>query len=264
MILRQAVDGLASLLFPAPCRICGEMLVHASTIPVCEKCLGSFEKLGGPGCDLCGRPFASEAALGAQRPLCHLCRLGTYGFDRARSFSAYTDPMHRAILMLKYEDVSSLGGWFAARLEEVLKVESLEFHPELVVVVPLDEHRLRERGYNQAERIAKPLAWKLGVKMDSKALKRQKPRPEKLMLSRSERWKAARGAFVATEGRRFDKKKILLIDDVFTTGATLDACARALRQAGAAEVFGLTVARAIPDRGVSRDGGNARVAPRVQ
>jgi competence protein ComFC len=213
--------------------------------------------LGGPGCNLCGRPFASEAALGAQRPLCHLCRLATYGFDRARSFSAYTDPMHRAILLLKYEDVSPLGGWFAARLEEVLKVEAPEFYPGLVVTVPLDEHRLRERGYNQAERIAKPLARKLGVELDAKALKRRRPRPEKLLLSRRERWNAARGAFVASEGRRFDKKKILLIDDVFTTGATLDACARALRRAGAAEVFGLTVARALPDQGVSPDGGKA-------
>ena len=106
--------------------------------------------------------------------------------------------------------------------------------------------RLRERGYNQADLIARPLARRLGVKLRPDVLVRTRPRPPQLVLSRTERWKSVRGAYATREGVRVDKLRVLLVDDVMTTGATLDSCARALRKAGAAEVFGLTVARLVP------------------
>ena len=117
---------------------------------------------------------------------------------------------------------------------------------DLVVPVPLHPDRRRERGYNQAELIARPLARRLSLKLESRLLVRTKPRPPRLVLSRSEHWKSARGAYATREGARVDKLRILLVDDVLTTGATLDACSRALKKAGAASVVGLTVARVVP------------------
>jgi ComF family protein len=116
----------------------------------------------------------------------------------------------------------------------------------VLVPVPLDAARLRERGYNQAELIARPLARLLGIPFRSYLLVRTKPRPDKIRLTRRERWETVRGAYATHQSAQVDKLRVLLVDDVFTTGATLDACSRALRQAGAVRVVGLTVARALP------------------
>jgi ComF family protein len=246
---REALDALASLVFPAPCRICEATLTTASRIPVCSTCLSSLQPLAGAGCQKCGRPFVSDvaAASTAAQPLCHLCRRDVYHFDLARSFAVYNDAMVRAIVLLKYHAVTPLGGWFAARLAEVVARNPKAFAADVVVPVPLHASRLRERGYNQAELIARPLARRLGLPLRAVLLVRTKPRPDKLKLTRKERWQTVRGAYAMRADSTIDKVRVLLVDDVFTTGATLDACARVLRQAGASRVVALTVARVAPD-----------------
>jgi ComF family protein len=242
--LKSALGALASVVFPAPCRICDRALTNASRIPICDSCLSSFEPVAEPMCALCGRPFASEIAAEAIQPLCRLCRLQYYAFDGARSFAIYDDTLFEAMALLKYEQVSRLGDWFSGKLAEVVRRQATEWRVNAVIPVPLHAARRRERGYNQAELIARPLARGLGLRLESRVLQRLKPRPPQLVLSRTERWQSVRGAYAAREKARVDNLRILLIDDVMTTGATLDACARALKKAGAAAVFGLTVGRA--------------------
>jgi ComF family protein len=198
--------------------------------------------LTGPSCAGCGRPFESDlAALGAE-PLCLACRKGMYAFDRARSYAKYSDNVIKAITLLKYEKLTRLGNWFASRLEEKIRSEPEIFAIDLVVPVPLHHARQRERGYNQAEVIARPLARTLGLPL-RRILVRKKPRPPKLLLSRRERWESVRGAFATRPGANVDNLRVLLLDDVCTTGATLDSCSRTLKLAGAKSVVGLTVAR---------------------
>jgi ComF family protein len=242
--LKDALGAVASVVFPAPCRICGLALTNASRIPICEDCLSSFEPVAEPMCVCCGRPFASGVAAQAAKPLCRLCRLQYYGFDGARSFAIYDDALFEAIVLLKYEQVSRLGNWFAGKLAEVARLQAAEWRANVVVSVPLHAERRRERGYNQAELIARPLARRLGLRFESRLLARVKPRPPQLVLSRSERWQAVRGAYAAHDRAGIENLRVLLIDDVMTTGATLDACARVLKKAGAEAVFGLTVGRA--------------------
>jgi competence protein ComFC len=112
------------------------------------------------------------------------------------------------------------------------------------VPVPLDRQRERERGYNQAALISKPLAKRLRLPHKTLLLMRTKARPDKRILTLEERWESVRGAFATRQGSQVDNLGILLIDHVLTTEATLDACARALREAGAKSVVGFTVARA--------------------
>lgn len=245
MILRDTLDALASVLFPAPCRICGRVLTTASPLPVCHECLAALAPFRGPCCAVCGRPFVSQAATDASVPLCFACRRGTYAFNVARSYGEYNDEMSRAVGLLKYERLTRLGGWFAARLEEKIQTEPEIFAADVAVPVPLHPARQRERGYNQAELIARPLARKLKLPLGAYLLVRTRPRPPRLLLSRRERWQTVRGAYEIRKGTRVDNLRVLLIDDVFTTGATLDACARALKSAGAKSVAGLTVARVI-------------------
>ncbi len=242
---RSIIDAVVSVMFPAPCWICGAVLTRAGMLPICEGCFQALRPLNGPVCACCGRPFASEVALDAQMPKCFACRRDVYAFECARSFGPYTDHMVRAISLMKYERLTQLGRWFAQRLHSIARENAALSDVDVVVPVPLHPGRLRERGYNQAELIAKPLARWMQLPLGPYLLMRTKPRPSRLLLSRRERWLTVRGAYEIRKGTRVDNLRILLIDDVFTTGATLDACSRALKRAGAKSVVGLTVARAI-------------------
>jgi competence protein ComFC len=246
--LRGMREALASLVFPAPCRIRARMLDTGNRIPFCRACIAALRQtLPEPQCARCGRPIVSSAVTqGAAPPQCHLCRLGAYDFDFVRSFGAYSPSMARAIPMLKYGEITPLGGWFAKQLAKAAEGRLEEFAADVVVPVPLHPSRLRERGYNQAELIARPLARLLGIPFRSYLLVRTRPRPDKVRLTRRERWDTVRGAYAMHHGAKVDKIRVLLVDDVFTTGATLDACSGALRGGGAVRVAGMTVARALP------------------
>lgn len=161
-----------------------------------------------------------------------------------------------AILLLKWERMDPLGRWFAKGLAEMARREGETLVADVVVPVPLHRDRERERGYNQAGLISKPLARKLGLPHKAVLLMRTRPRPNKLVLSLEERWESVRGAFATRPGSQVDNKRVLLVDDVMTTGATLDACARALLDSGAKSVLGLTVARAARNPLPAPDSGN--------
>jgi competence protein ComFC len=238
----EAADALVSLFFPAGCRICDALLIRASRVPICEECTASFEAAPGRICEICGQPQPALYVAEGEQAVCRTCQMKTYAFERARSFGLYEDKLVRAILLLKWERIEPLGAWFGAKLANVAKKEA--FTADFVVPVPLHRKREKERGYNQAALISKPLARKLGLPHRELLLMRTRPRPDKEVLSLEERWESVRGAFATRPGSQVDNKRVLLVDDVMTTGATLDACARALLDGGAKAVVGLTVARA--------------------
>ena len=241
----QASDALVSVFFPSGCRICDNLLTSASRVPLCEECLSSFERVAGTLCEICGRPLPGWKEEPEQPLFCPACQDRTYAFDRARSFALYENAIVRAILLLKFEQIEPLGTWFADRLAEVVNSEANRLAADVVVPVPLHRERERERGYNQAALLSKPLAKRLRLPHKAVLLVRTRARPDKQVLSLEERWESVRGAFATRPGSQVDNLRVLLVDDVLTTGATLDACARALREAGAKSVIGLTVGRAI-------------------
>jgi len=243
--MTTAGDALASVFFPAGCRICERLLVGASRVPVCEECLGSFEARPQRKCEICGQELPSFEAAAPEGLICPACQMQTYAFARARSFGVYEGALVRAILLLKFEEVTPLGEWFAEKLAGMVRREGELLAADVVVPVPLHRERERERGYNQATVLAKPLAKRLRLPFKAVLLLRTRPRPDKQVLSLEERWASVRGAFATRPGSQVDKLRVLLVDDVMTTGATLDACARALLKSGAKSVVGLTVARAV-------------------
>jgi competence protein ComFC len=253
--LAEAGDAVVSVFFPAGCRICDSLLVRASRVPFCEECLGSFAAPRAKSCEVCGQAIVSMAPNEEGGLVCRVCQQKTYAFERARSYGIYDGRLVRAILLLKWERMDPLGAWFAERLAEIVLRESGKLAADVVVPVPLHRDRERERGYNQAGLISKPLARRLGLPHKAVLLMRTRPRPNKQVLSLEERWESVRGAFATRPGSQVDKKRVLLVDDVMTTGATLDACARALLESGAKSVLGLTVARAARNPLPTPDGG---------
>jgi ComF family protein len=238
-------DALVSVFFPAGCRICDRLLTGASRVPICGDCLSSFVLAQGIACEICGRPLAAWTPKPERTLLCPACVDKTFAFDRARSFAMYDGALVDAILLLKLEQIAPLGTWFAERLAEVVRSEGNAMAADVVVPVPLHRHRERERGYNQAALLSRPLAKCLHLPHKAVLLVRTRARPGKRILTLEERWESVRGAFATRPGSQVDNLRVLLVDDVLTTGATLDACARALRDAGAKSVLGLTVARAV-------------------
>jgi len=242
--LSAAGDALSSVFLPASCRICETLLVRASRVPICEECLASFTAMPGTICDICGQPLESFQPATGELLHCPSCKPPTLAFACARCLTIYQDGVVSAILTLKYERMEPLAKWFAARLATAVRREGERFQADIVVPVPLHPVRERERGHNQAALLAKPLARALGLPYRPVLLQRIRERPRKTVLSIEERWEAVRGAFTTRPGSQVDKLRVLLVDDVLTTGATLDACARALLAGGAQSVVGLTVARA--------------------
>jgi len=249
--MAEAGDALASVFMPAGCRLCEELLGRATRLPICDQCLASFPRIGGNICQVCGLPIESqftkdtdsEPALNFD-PLCATCRLQGFRFDLARSAFRYEDALVRAIVLLKFEEIDPLADWFANQLVQLARHNGSN-EVDVVVPVPLHKVRRKERGFNQAELLSKRVAKRLKLPQQGILLVRKHPRPAKHLLTERERWEAVRGAFATLPGSQVDNKRVLLVDDVMTTGATLDACAKALRDAGATGVSCFTVARAV-------------------
>jgi ComF family protein len=253
-VLAETSDALVSVFFPGGCRLCERMLTRASRLPICEECLGAFPALPTRVCAICGSPALAATTLphgaatldappATDRRTCLDCEERTYHFECARSYAAYRGAIMRAIVLLKFERIEPLAAHFGDRLASVARRDALT--ADIVVPVPLHRTRERERGFNQAELIAREVAKRLKLRLKPILLKRTKARPDKHLLSNEERWRIVRGAFATRPGSQVDNKRVLLVDDVMTTGATLDACAGALLQAGAKSVVGLTVARTV-------------------
>jgi competence protein ComFC len=238
-------DAIVSVFFPGGCRLCERLLTRASRLPICEDCLEAFAALPARVCGKCGSPSVPETMAEATGDglVCGECIRRTFAFETARSYAEYRGGMARAIVLLKFERIEPLARYFAERVVEVAEREALSGN--IVVPVPLHRERQRERGYNQADLISRQVAKRMGLPHKPMLLMRTKARPDKHILSHAERWRAVRGAFATRPGSQVDNKRVLLLDDVVTTGATLDACAKALLKAGAKSVVGLTVARAV-------------------
>jgi ComF family protein len=246
--LKELRAALLSVFLPGGCRICDHLLTEPTRIPVCNNCLPSFKPIVGKVCSLCGRPVEGgidNTEDDTQNFVCPIClteKREAFAFDRVKNWALYEGAMVLAILLLKFENIEPLGALFARFLWEIAVQGGPAFEAD--VVVPR-WHRERERGYNQAALIAKPLAKRLSLPCKSVLLTRIRPRPNKHLLTLEERWESVRGAFATRPGSQVDNLRVLLVDDVMTTGATLDSCARTLRDAGAKTVTALTVARAV-------------------
>jgi ComF family protein len=243
-ILRAAPRALFSLLFPDDCRICERPLREISRIPVCRKCLGEPAPLHAEFfCRSCRAPFQNGFPLDSEGR-CGLCRSGLRGFDAAYCFGAYEGTLRELIHLYKYGGVRTLADPLSRLLESALAEDE---QWDLITCVPLHWRRRWKRRFNQSELLARRLARRRGIPFAA-LLRRVRATPSQAGLSSAKRRDNVGSAFACrlqpARREQLAGKRVLLIDDVMTTGATAAACARTLKKAGAGYVGVLTVARA--------------------
>ena len=232
---------LLHAVFPMHCRTCDRALDDDPIPFFCQRCWNDITPIRSPGCHRCAYPFPSPHAL---RPgyVCGSCRKRPPAYDRAWTPYAYQSPLKEAIGLLKYRGKTQLAPALARLIARTTPAPT---NIDVVVAVPLHPDRLREREFNQALLLAYHLGkqWNFPVLTD--VLRRTKPTPPQTSLTRRERLRNLRKCFAVAAPSAIEGKTALLVDDVFTTGTTVNECAKALRKAGAQAVYVQTLARMV-------------------
>jgi ComF family protein len=237
--MRSLADALLAVLLAPRCAACAVLLDRPTLGPVCPACWHSILPLTPPLCDVCGDPLPSWRVVSLPLARCARCRRLSRSIDRSRAIGAYDGALRSIVHALKYDGRRSLakplGALMQTRGADVLA------DADLAVPVPLHASRRRERGFNQAEDLARHVGLPIVV-----ALRRIRRTPPQADLPAGKRHGNVKGAFAPVRDcRSVSGRIVVLIDDVSTTGATLDACARVLKESGAREVRALTAARVV-------------------
>jgi ComF family protein len=258
-VLRSPIDSLSCVLFPSSCALCGDSLLRLGRVPVCDLCWKGLPPQSGSLCLCCGEDLGpasfSTPRLASDDPrfaadlLCHLCRQAPPAFLKAVAYGVYQGHLRSLVHLLKYDGMRPVARRLGKLLAESL--EPSEPQPMLVVPVPLHKAKLRQRGFNHATLLAQSAIAELrrrdrrwALQLAPGMLERKRATPSQAGLSAPQRRRNLRGAFSAPRPAQLAGRHVLVIDDVYTTGATARACSRVLIDAGAASVRVATVARA--------------------
>lgn len=233
-------DDILDFVYPQYCSICKKHLKREEK-DVCETCWDSLASLPAPFCPYCKSFFENGDTK------CSFCNsLGRFADDHkilmVRSLGRFDDYYRSLIHRFKYEKRIPVGKRLAQRLGESVNGDSNFLNSDLLIPVPLHKSRYRERGFNQSEILAEGISKVTGVSVLRNVLKRKKKTRDQTELSPQQREENVRGAFTVTQPEMIKGKRIILIDDVITTGATLNECARMLKQVGAEKTLAMTIA----------------------
>lgn len=230
---------LIEFLFPPACPLCDTPVsLHGE---LCATCWTSFNWISNPKCTKCGYPFPADLDLG-ETPLCPVCASGKNELDWIRSACVYDEASRFAMLPFKHSGRIKYAHFMSRAM--IWALCDIDIDADIVMPVPLASRRLFKRGYNQAALLARPIACALGVPMDFDSVRR-KYRPDMGHKNARQRIENIRGVFSVVQPDRICGRKILLVDDVMTTGATFAEMRRVLMRAGAVAVYGVTFCRVV-------------------
>lgn len=240
--MKEILTGIADLIFPPRCITCGVVLKEHGPLPFCPHCTTGIHFIHSPLCPRCGIPFPITEG---EDHLCGECLVTRRPYAVARAVGLYDETLLTAIHLFKYRGRIGIGkalgnimADFAGGMWD-MNVFSV------IMPVPLHRKRLRERGFNQAVILARQIAKRFSLPIDFLTLKRTVFTEPQVGMGREDRSANVRGAFTVRKPERTAGKRILLVDDVYTTGSTLIECARTLLNAGADSVAVLTLAKAV-------------------
>ncbi len=222
---------LAELLYPHRCPFCDETEPNE----LCDRCSEKLEWVQEPRCCKCGKPIPDE-----QQEYCFDCKKRKKSFEEGRSLWVHKPPVSDALYRFKYKNQRCYGSYFAKSLWERYAEEMQRWKPDVIIPVPVHRKRYRKRGYNQASVIAKQLSRISQIPLDENVVIRVEDTKPSKELDPAERTENLRRAFVIDEQIK-KYKRVLLLDDIYTTGATIDTISRKMHKKGVERVYFLTI-----------------------
>ena len=238
--IKTWTDAGLHFVYPEHCRLCGENRATQAEGYVCAWCRETARFIDPPFCERCGLPFQGAITTSFE---CGNCKDLKLHFHSARSAVKASEKVLEVIHRYKYHRALWFEPFLAGLLIERAKPELMKESWDMIVPIPLYSAKLREREFNQAERLGACLGSATGIPMETDLVRRVLPTRTQTLLTREERLANVRKAFAVADGTDLAGRNIILVDDVLTTGATTSACAKVLRQAGAGKVCVWTVAR---------------------
>lgn len=229
--IKAAGNRLLSLLYPHTCPFCGALTKES----VCSECAVRIRPVAEPRCKKCGKPVNSE-----RQEYCYDCTSTRHSYDRGFGLWLHQGQVKKSIYHFKYDNHRIYSQFYAEQLAENYGTVIRQWNIDLIIPIPLYKKRRRQRGYNQAELVAKKLGQMLSVPVDSKSLKRIRNTAPQKKMEMKKRKSNLLHAF-AVKKEFIPVSNVLLIDDIYTTGNTVSSAASALKLAGVQKVYFLTI-----------------------
>jgi len=252
-VLTRPLSVLADLLWPPACAACGGAIEAGDRAWLCAACEAEIALIDGPACRRCGLPLG-PFTVDHEGRWCAECHRRPLVFKRTAAAGEYTGALAHAVKRYKFTPraaAAGLAGPLARVLAERIRAEDdpvLAGEIDFIAPVPLHPRRRRERGFDQAEHLARALGRELSLPVEPRTLRRTVYTSQQVWKSKAARDDNVKDAFRVRGPGRIEGRTVLLVDDVMTTGATASACARALREAGARETRVAVVARTVRGR----------------
>lgn len=237
MTVKKIMDNIYDYIYPPRCPVCDGVLFDKDMPErpmVCSGCMGKIRFISQPTCMRCGKPMDGE-----MEELCHDCANKKFDYQRGVAAFCYSKEMKRSMYGFKYNNRREYGKYYAKMIYEANGNVIQSWNADVLIPVPLHPKRQRKRGYNQALVLAKCLNEYLGIPVDEGALSRIKNTVPQKELATKERNNNIEKAF-QTGANVIKYRKVILVDDIYTTGATINECAKVLRASGVDEVYFIT------------------------
>ena len=223
-------NRIKTLFYPPICPLCEEVLSGGKT-RICDRCRSKITYLTEPTCLRCGKEIDD-----AEREYCEDCKTKPKSYVKGFPAMRYREPVKRGIVNFKYHNKKTYAESFAYEIIKTHGRDIKKISPEVLIPVPVHKNKLEQRGYNQAEALAGSLGRYLDIPVDASILKRTVTTTPQKPLDKEERQKNLERAFISDQ-KQVQYKKVMLVDDIYTTGSTIEACTKVLKACGVKEVY---------------------------
>lgn len=229
-MVKMLKNTILDILFPRRCPVCGEIVRPAGSL-ICPSCFQELSFVKNPVCKKCGKEIVDETV-----EFCEDCMAHRHAFEYGIALVNYDEAARRAMVQIKYNNKREFLDFFGDAMVRRYEKTIRRMNVDAIVPIPVHQSRLKKRGFNQAEVLAQIIGKKMEISVLPDMLVRTKKTLPQKELSASERLKNLSGAFAAGE-IPWGIRRVLLVDDIYTTGSTIEACSRALRAAGIESVY---------------------------
>lgn len=233
--MEKWVNMFLDLIFPRRCPVCDEIVLPKGRL-ICQGCLEQLELVAEPVCKKCGKEITT-----AEAEYCYDCARTPHSFEHGWALANYTPLMKASIARFKYHNRREYAVWYGEALLRRYGRQILRCHPQLWIPVPVHPQKRRKRGFNQAEVLAGALSRCTGIPVRTGALVRKKVTAPQKELTPKERLKNLEQAFLADPDKLKGIRSVILVDDIYTTGSTIEACTRALKKTGVERVYFVSI-----------------------